>query len=290
MTETMVTVHAGMQYNFQQVQDDLTYLFSRNMTFNPDSHVSHAKEIHKQEPVLPFAAPASQPIVYSVSQHYNHSAHVAKSSAQPPLQQVQQVQTQTQRRSSEPPLTVLSSVEDILRNHGLDPAVLTPSQLQLFRIADDAQKLRLLDLWSICPPNKAEEIPSLAWSSSSVDQEEQMARLRYERHQNPTMSLDGTPVQAPGGQWTQQNEMPQSEPYMTSGYEELMRREHERQSSQNKSRDVYSHFGSAIGGCHHSRATDPVYRGSCQSEQQLLQLEMASQYGAAVMETDAMDM
>ncbi|KAG5987218.1 hypothetical protein E4U43_005183 [Claviceps pusilla] len=299
MTETMVTVQTGMQCNFQQVQDDLAHLFSRNMTFNPDCHVSRSRDISKQqEPTLHLpASPAPQPIVYSVSQHYNHSAHIARSSAQQPPQQPQtQPQTQPQRRSSEPPLTEIPPVEDILRSHGLDPAILTPSQLQLFRIAHDAQKLRLLELWSIYPPNKADEIPALAWSSTSVDQEEQMARLRYERHQNTTMSLDGTPVQTPAGQWTQQqHETPQSEPYMSSGYEELMRREYERQCHQNKSRDVYPHFGSAIGGCHYSRATEPVYKSPYlaegqQQQQQQQQLAMASQYGAATMDMDAMDM
>ncbi|KAG6007167.1 hypothetical protein E4U21_006270 [Claviceps maximensis] len=288
MTETMVTVQTGMQYNFQQVQDDLAHLFSRNMTFSPNAHVSRSKEIYKQEPTLHLPASDCQPIIYSVSQHYNHSAHIARSSAQ---QSQEQVQTQSQRRSSEPPQTELSPVEDILRNHGLDPAILTPSQLQLFRVADDAQKLRLLELWSIFPPHKAEEIPALAWSSTSVDQEEQMARLRYERHQNITMSLDGTSVQAAGGQWTQQNEVPHSEPYMSSGYEELMRREHERQSNEHKSRDVYTPFGSAVGGCHSSKATDPVYRGCFPTgqQQQQRQLEMSSHYGAATMDMDVME-
>ncbi|KAG5926895.1 hypothetical protein E4U42_002835 [Claviceps africana] len=284
---TMVTVQTGIQYGFQQVQEDLAHLFARNMTFNPDSHVSHSKEIHKQEPVVPLSEPASQPIIYSISQHYNHSAHIARSSAQQPPEPIQ---TQTQRRSSEPPQTELCPVENILRNHGLDPAILTPSQLQLFRIADESQKLRLLQLWSICPPNKAEEIPALAWSSTSVDQEEQMARLRYERHQNVAMSLDGTPVQTAAGQWIRQNEAPQSEPYMSSGYEELMRREHERQCAEKKLRDVYNHFGSAVGGCQYSRATDPVFKGFYHQTQQQQQLDMAAQYGATTMEMDAMDM
>ncbi|KAG6036532.1 hypothetical protein E4U41_005616 [Claviceps citrina] len=270
------------------------------MTFNPDSQASTPKETPRQESTIHLPAPASQPIVYSVSQHYNHSAHVARS-AVPHSQHSQpcsqQVQSQTQRRSSEPPQTELSPVENILRTYGLDPATLTPSQLQLFRVADDSQKLRLLELWSICPPIKAEEIPALAWSSTSVDQEEQLARLRYQRQQNNTLSLDGTPVlQTAGGAWNRQNEAPDTEPYMSSGYEELMRREYERQSNNNKSRDVCSHFGSAIGGCHYSRAIDPVYKGYGLQAEQQAQLEMASQYGAfdqfrgTTMEVDVMDM
>lgn len=292
MTEIMVSVQAGMYGNAQQVQDDLANLFSRNMTFSPDLHASTPKEIPNQETTINMPVPASQPIVYSISQHYHHSAHHATS---PPQQPAEQVQSPIPRPSSEPPQTELSSVEYILRNNGLDPAILTPSQLQLFRIADDAQKTRLLELWSICPPNKAEEIPALAWSSTSVDQEEQMARLRYERQQNTAMSLDGTPVQTAEGRWTQQNGASETEPYMASGYEELMRREYERQSIGNKPRDVYNHLGSAVGGCHYSRASDPVYKGSDYHAQRQ-QLDMAAQYGAfeqsrdAAMEVDAMDM
>lgn len=289
MTEIMVSVQPGMHGNAQQAQDDLANLFYRNMTFNPDFHASTPKDISMHEPTVNIPGPTAQPIVYSVSQHYNHSAHIAKPAPQ------KQAGQQTQRPSSEPPQTEFSPVEVILRNYGLDPNILTPSQLQLFRTADDAQKLRLLELWSICPPNKAEDIPALAWSSTSVDKEEQMARLRHERQQNTTMSLDGTLVQTVEGRWTQQIQATDSEPYIVSGYEELMRREYEQQATTDRLRDVYNHFGSAVRGCHYSRATDPVYRGAEYHAQQQ-KLYMASQYEACEQfrgvhaEVDAMDM
>uniref|UniRef100_A0A1Y1N8S6 Uncharacterized protein n=1 Tax=Photinus pyralis TaxID=7054 RepID=A0A1Y1N8S6_PHOPY len=265
----MVSVQPGMQANAQQVQDDLANLFSRNLTFNPDFHLSAQKETPRQEPTP--AAPVSQPIVYSISQHYHHSAHTAKPASQ--LSE-NQGQYRPQRPSSEPPQSEISPMEMILRSYGVDPAVLTPSQVQLFRVADDPQKLRLIELWSICPPNRAEDIPSLAWSSTTLDQEEHLAQMRYERQHNSTMSLDGTLVQTDNGKWTQQVSA-ESEPYMISG-------------------DVYNHYGTAVGSNRYSRSTDPVYKGPDYGQQQQ-QLEMAVQYGAfeqfrnASMPVDAMD-
>lgn len=242
-----------------QVHDDLAALFSRNMTFNP---ATVPKEMPQPEPV---AEPAYTTPVYSISQHYHHSAHIVRPQPE-----------QTQRTSSEPPQSDAMSSEVILRNHGVDPATLTPSQLQLFRIAEVAQKRRLIELWSICPPNRGGEIPALAWSSTTVEQEEHLAQIRYERQQNnQVMSLDGTPVQTTDSRWAQQS-APESEPYMLSGYEELMRREREEQS---RPKDAYSHFGTAVGGPSYTPRTDPVYMGADYARQQQM-MDMATQYGA----------
>lgn len=58
-----------------------------------------------------------------------------------------------------------------------------------------------------------------------------------------------TPIQGGDGRWQSS-----SEPYMQSGYEALAQREYENSA---RSKDVYSHFGSAVGG--YNPATDPVY-------------------------------
>lgn len=156
----------------------------------------------------------------------------------------------------------------------IDPTTLTPAQLQLFRTADDPQKQRLIELWLISPPTKGADIPSLAWSSTSVEQEERLAQLRFDREQEQVMSLDGTSVQTADGTWADQRS--DSEPYMTSGYEELMRREQQRQA---EPRAVYNHFGNAIGSRTYSTATDPVFMGPDTVRQQE-QMNMATQYGA----------
>lgn len=63
-----------------------------------------------------------------------------------------------------------------------------------------------------------------------------------------------TPIQGGDGRWNSQN----AEPYMQSGYESLAAREYERSAAPTK--DIYSHFGTAVGGGAYSRATDPVYK------------------------------
>ncbi|KAI9171459.1 hypothetical protein HJFPF1_00942 [Paramyrothecium foliicola] len=285
----MVSLQPTMQHNMH-LHDDLAALFSRNLTFNPD-----IQDTIPREPVAaPAPAPApAQPIVYSISQHYHHSAHIVRQ----PAQQQQTITEEPQRRLSEPPQSETVSSEGILRNYGVNPANLTPSQLQLFKIADEPQKLRLLELWSICPPNNGGDIPALAWSSTTMEQEEQLAQMRYGRlqQQNNVMSLDGTTVQTSDGKWQQDSD---SEPYITSGYEELMRREQQRRDKEQAAKAAYNHFGTSAGPSY-SPATDPVYLGSDysrnqQQQQQQQQLAMASQYGAfehnrGYGEMDAMD-
>lgn len=251
-----------------QAHDELAALFARNLTFNPDVQASIPRQELNQH-YNSIASPSeAQNIVYSVSQHYNHTAHIASPSAE----------ADHVRRSSEPSQSDAASNERILRIHGVDPATLTPSQLQLFKVADAPQQRRLIELWSICPPNQAGEIHSLAWSSTTLDQEEQLAHARYERSQlQQAVSLDGTVVQTSNGQWHQQP-APEPEPYMSSGYEELMRREQEREE---RKRQQYN------------KATDPVYRGPDFAREQQ-QMEMASQYGAfeqfrVAGQVDAMD-
>ncbi|OAQ90818.1 hypothetical protein VFPFJ_04977 [Purpureocillium lilacinum] len=269
-----------MQPNAQQVHDDLASLFSRNLTFNPELRAAAAKDSPRQEPAPPAQSP---PIVYSISQHYHHSAHVARPvAAEPAAEQVTEQQgaspAQAERPSSEPPQGTAPSSETILRNFGIDATTLTPAQVQLFRIADEAQKLRLIELWSICPPSRGESIHSLAWNSTTLEQEEHFARLRHEQQQqDQAMSLDGTPVQTGDGRWT--HEARDTEPYMVSGYEELMRRETERNVADTMPRSVYSHFGTTVGGPSYTPATDPVYLGPDYVRQQQ-QMDMATQYGA----------
>lgn len=275
----MFCSQANMQPNAQQVHEDLASLFSRSLTFNPELRVSAPKEAPRQEPCFP-GPPAPQPIVYSISQHYHHSAHVVKHSTQ------QADALAPQRHSSEPPQTDTSPSEAILRHYGVDAATLTPSQLQLFRIAEEPQKLRLIELWSICPQHRGEEIPALAWSSATLEQEEQLARVRLERQQQyQVMSLDGTHVQTADGRWSHS----ESEPYVVAGYEELRGRENERQVAGNRSTDIYSHFGTSIGGPSYAPATDTAYLGPDLTRQQQ-QMDMATlEHLRSAAEADAMD-
>lgn len=112
-----------------------------------------------------------------------------------------------------------------------------------------------------------------------MEQEEHLAQLRYEQQQhNHVMSLDGTTVQTSNGTWVHQASQ-ESEPYMMSGYEEIMRREREREEANSRPKDAYSTFGTSIGGSSYTPATDPVYLGADYARHQL-QMALAEQYGS----------
>jgi hypothetical protein len=216
-----------------QVQEELAALLSRNLTLN-------------QVPVQ------EQPkITYSVSQHYHHSAHVAR---QPNLEAPQPPQ---QRPASEPPQPEYQATASVLSQHGVDPSVLSRAQLELFKTVDDEQKMYLLQLWRYSPPTNSNDNPTLAWSSTTVEQEEQLVRLRKEAEAlaTSTMSLDGTPVPTPmqGGdsRWPVTAAQSYMEPYMSAGYAE--------RPLETGSGGYFGNNGRA-GGPHYTPATDPVYR------------------------------
>ncbi len=76
-------------------------------------------------------------------------------------------------------------------------------------------------------------------------------------HNNPPVS----PIQGGDGRWPAAPPLAHtSEPYMLSGYESLAQREYEL-SARRPSKDVFSHFGTVVGGASYSRSTDPVYNG-----------------------------
>lgn len=245
------------------VQDDLASLFAKNLTLTPAARPASVQ----QDP---------DKIVYA-SMHYTHSAHVV---AQPSSANDDHMQ----RRSSEPPRSDLQDLELLLRSHGVNTAALSLPQVDLFRNADDAQKQRLIQLWTICPPTNATDNPTLTWSNTTVEQEEMLAQRRYEAQQNPvavtevTMSLDGTEVatdaglsaspssvQSNDGRWVPLTHS-YMEPYMQSGYEELARREYEANAEKER----------------YKASIDPVYKASCGMLDWERQQWMENQYGSFV--------
>ncbi|KAI1082926.1 hypothetical protein F5B20DRAFT_489773 [Whalleya microplaca] len=257
-----------------QANEDLAALFSRTLTFQP-------QPVHPpQEPPKPQEKePESEPIIYSITQHYHHSGHIARQDESP---------AEPQRPSSEPSQTQQPSAESMLRQYGIDHTALSAAQMDLFKTAEGAQKLRLIELWRICPPVHIPDNAAFTWTRTTVEQEELLAQLRYEQRlaeeeqKNSVMSMDGTPltpVQTGDGHWVATSYM---EPYMMSGYEALARREYEEsakrqyEESMARPKDVYTHFGSAVGGPTYRPATDPVYKDEWTTRQQA----MENQYGA----------
>lgn len=249
------------------VQDDLATLFAKNLTLNPAVRPTPAQ----QDP---------DKIVYA-SMHYTHSAHVLTPQTQPQAVEDEHMQ----RRSSEPPRSDLQDLELLLRSHGVNTTALSFPQVELFRNADDAQKQRLIQLWTICPPTNATDNPTLTWSNTTLEQEEMLAQRRYESQQHPAavtevaMSLDGTEVstdpglsaspssvQSNDGRWVPLTHS-YMEPYMQSGYEELARREYEAGA---KKENEYK------------AAVDPVYKASYGMLDWERQQWMENQYGSFV--------
>ncbi|KAL2016900.1 hypothetical protein VTK56DRAFT_2861 [Thermocarpiscus australiensis] len=284
----MAAVHPNTQ-----PQEELVALFSRNLTLSQPAPA----------PVpVPAPAQASQEerkIVY-VSQHYTHSAHVARQDVQP------------QRAASEPPQSEYAAVERVLREHSVDPSGLSSAQLQLFKRVDGPQKLRLIELWRTCPPTNSNDNPTLGWSMTTVDQEEALARMRYEQQQQQqqmaeqdqdeqetVMSLDGTPltpIQAGDGRWFAGLAHNYMEPYMASGYEEMARREYEESARRAYAEAVAppkvtteafapsptAHTTIAAGGgctTFNPSHADPVYRTTNVGVDWKLEALMADQYG-----------
>jgi len=266
---SMAVVHPNMQ------QDELAALFSRNLTLEQPAPMP--------TPVVSVEESKEQKIVY-ISQHYNHSAHMVR-------QDAQQAQL-SPRPASEPPQPEHSAVERVLRNHGVDPSCLSSAQLQLFKTVDDPQRLRLMELWRVCPPTNSIDNPTLAWSMTSVNQEEILAKMRYEQkqraEQETVMSLDGTPltpIQAGDGRWVS-NMYEYMEPYMASGYEEMARREYEESARQalaesmQPPKDIVNPF-TAVGAVptYNPAHSDPVYNNSMSAVEFRRQEAMADQYG-----------
>jgi len=235
--------------------EELVELFSRNLSFSP--YVAPPQE----EPLQ-----SGTPIIYSITQHYNHSAHIA---AQHPA-----------RPASEPPQTDQLTTEIILSRHGVDVTSLSLAQLTLFKTADSSQQMRLIQLWQLYKntPTPAISQDLSSHQSTSFEHEEAIAKLHYERQMleermsrtggdqgmdtDDTMSDESsntpmpmTPIQGGDGRWSG---IHGAEPYMSSGYEALARREYEQSAAQAK--NVYSHYGSAVGGKTYNHATDLAYK------------------------------
>ncbi len=216
-------------------QDELAQLFAANMHLSQNAPQQIPQPQQQQEPVQqqdPEQAPKA--IVYA-SSHYTHSHHVVPT-----------------RSASEPLARThieMSELGEILLRNSINPELLFPSQVELFQNADDDQRLRLLELWRISPPQGRQGYPAgtdynmsrqlYDWPPTSLAQEETMAKLRYEKaeqeKQQAARELSASPQVA--------------EPYMASGYDMLASREYEQSAKESS----------------YNQATDPVYNNAGQT-------------------------
>ncbi|KAI1811779.1 hypothetical protein GGS20DRAFT_561331 [Poronia punctata] len=229
----------------QPSEEELATLLSRQLTFQQTpSEFQVPQPTQEQQHRL---VPKPEPIEYSISQHYNHSAHVVKGNEFVP---------QAQRSFSEA-MATQPSAEEALTRHGIDPSGLSPPQLELFKTADAPQQIRLIELWQIYPPKRLENEQSLAWSATTVEKEEHIAEQKANR--TSLMSLDGTPltpIQSSDGHWVNTAYV---EPYMMSGYA-MLARDYQKSAMDDavtSPGEVFNELVSLI--VHNPRATDPVY-------------------------------
>ncbi|MCJ1399679.1 hypothetical protein MMC11_002881 [Xylographa trunciseda] len=201
------------------------------------------------------------PISYSISQHYHHSSHITSSDGHDD--------------NSRSPPAPLSSAQDktneLLSQRGIDPSSLLPSQILLFQLAAPDQQSRLVELWRISPPEythyaKEELADQLgSWQHTTLEQEEEMAKLRYERNA-VNNNTNATKEEMDQGSVRQEDKITfvegdhlAMEPYIKSGYEILAERDYNYEAA------TGSNMGDKLllsgSGCenHYDQALDPAF-------------------------------
>jgi hypothetical protein len=250
-------------------QDELAQMFTAHMNLSQSAtpQLSSQAQQHEQPAQVQQEEPPKQ-IVYA-SQHYTHSHHVAPT-----------------RSMSEPVVKTHiepSDLEAVLLRNSIDPSLLFPSQIELFQHADDDQRLRLLELWRISPPSGRQGYPAgtdynmsrqlYDWPPTSLAQEEAMAKLRYQRMEEQSAQNQQQPQPEVSTSTLASSPSAQSaEPYMTSGYEMMARREYEQ--------SVQAEDGPVKQSSSYNQATDPVYNGGLWQKNVGSVLDMENQYGA----------
>ncbi|KAI9674651.1 MAG: hypothetical protein M1817_001554 [Caeruleum heppii] len=250
------------------MQDDLEALFARNLTLsNKDAFYPH--------PIQPQPPPTEQPLTYSISQHYHHSAHLAMVHS-----------------TDSPAVTDRAAAEIILARNGVDPSSLYPSQMDLFQQANVEQQMRLVELWRFSRAPAATPVSAFDWTTAAQGGSSRWAqeqspgygfnwltnaavRVGETQEQTTTTDLLGSPpqdtrspsVSLSGEEFTSPGDThsPSAEPYILSGYNASTLSPSQQTSF--SSRETYSPLGTAVGlersasEPQYTQATDPVYRG-----------------------------
>ncbi|CAK7220717.1 hypothetical protein SCUCBS95973_004257 [Sporothrix curviconia] len=296
-----------------QPHDELALLLARNLTLG-------------SVPITMPAVPVEQPkIVYSISQHYHHSAHATKPA--PAVEQQPQPQPEQPQQQETP--------EQVLMHNGIDPSALTAVQLALFKMSAPDRREYLLQLWRICPPTRtAAEYNAVAagaaWDTMEAEMEKEIAssqlRVQQQAQQQQQPFQQPFPQEQPAsteaaaqsadGRWLQSSSQGYMEPYMASGYEELARREYMASNSPPSTsflggdnaasipRTKYAYDSAnphvAFGVQLRHTATDPVYANRLSAttapsraswpQQHQSAMEMENQYGALMAMRDGCDM
>lgn len=222
------------------MQEDLAALFMRQMSMDG----VHQTAI--SQPPTPSNLEPSQDassIVYSITQHYHHSSHIANSTSS---------SAQQQPADPKPEIPPGVPAENVLMQYNIDPWRLFPSQLTLFKQAGPDQQSRLISLWQISPPGYSRQIgqgPNC------------QIRNPYSSERNGFIETGGDSMEedAPANQ--------QAEPYVLSGYESLAQRDYDmsttRQAESQISSDQHLLVPPPVEpstGSQYKLANDPAYQ------------------------------
>jgi hypothetical protein len=197
-------------------------------------------------------------INYSISQHYTHSAHV--------VQAINTSQTSPSDFVESPPKGL--SIYQILDQHNIPPSCLLRSQLTLFEQADEDQRARLIQLWTISAPHRirgggqalANRISE--YQARNVEQEEESAWLPQKGNfwkESCQSEVELKYEHGECGSWFGESGLEDAETYITSGYEQLAQRDYNDQGKRTIPASISTSAG-LIFGNRYNHATDPIYQ------------------------------
>lgn len=239
-------------------------MFSRNMGLsNTPALVTSLGQVSTSPDPSDHMSRESTPPTYSISQHYHHSAHLAAKSIPADISQTRNIGLS---------FNTPNDVNEILAQNGIDPSSLLPTQLTLFKQAASDQRTRLVELWRISPPDYTaygtQELSDElgGWCHTTLEQEEEMARLRLQRKetQEPATHTDmdsGTGEHTMDLDSVNQRDCQTVEPYMTSGYEMLAQKEYNQQARAGLYANDTNSPSESVFGEHYQHSTDPVFQG-----------------------------
>ncbi|GFN10215.1 hypothetical protein AtubIFM55763_009926 [Aspergillus tubingensis] len=223
-----------------KLQNDLSALFDKGM--NLETPLSPEESVGVQRP-----APSS-PIVYSITQHYHHSAHVAQQSTTRSSEGVH-------RRGTN------ATVNETLRQHNVDPSTLSAKQMELFEHAMPEQQSRLIQMWQISPEHSYAATSNVT-GTKSLDQESSNVAGTVGHAPTPlnwaATGGDREMCDVPDRNENGDEGHQYAEPYMINGYEATAREWHGLPSSQPTHLMAEPTTGSP-----YKLSSDPVYYAHC---------------------------
>ncbi|GKZ37006.1 hypothetical protein AbraIFM66950_008298 [Aspergillus brasiliensis] len=240
-----------------KLQDDLSALFEKRM--NIGMPLSPEENVEVQQP-----APSS-PIVYSITQHYHHSAHVARQNATRPLEGVPRHDNN-------------AAVNETLRQQHVDPLTLSAKQMELFEHAMPEQQSRLIQMWQISPEHSYAATSNVAevglskWESPDVTG-------TVGHVPNPLVWTaaggDREMCDVPDRNENEDDGHQYAEPYMVTGYETIARERNAPPAGQPAHIVAEPTTGSP-----YRLSSDPVYYAQCRRWwEPTQQSSMEYQYG-----------